>query len=215
MKVLELFSGTGSVSKVCHKLGYDVVSLDLKDAMINCNILDWNYKDVFPIGHFDIIWASPPCSSFSVIQNTRRSKEDIYKNIEQNGLPILNKTLEIIDYFKPTYFFIENPQTGRMKEYVKFDYIDVDYCMYSDWGYRKRTRVWTNKKDLIGKLCNKECGNMIKDIDKNGKVRHIHRYNIAGNNQTQRDLGLVHNHTSLKERYRVPEKLITYLITQV
>ena len=44
MKLLELFSGTGSVGKVAKELGYDVVSLDLKDANINTDILNWNYK---------------------------------------------------------------------------------------------------------------------------------------------------------------------------
>ena len=39
MKLLELFSGTGSVGKVAKELGYDVVSLDLKDANINTDIL--------------------------------------------------------------------------------------------------------------------------------------------------------------------------------
>ena len=40
MKLLELFSGTGSVGKVAKELGYDVVSLDLKDANINTDILN-------------------------------------------------------------------------------------------------------------------------------------------------------------------------------
>ena len=44
MKLLELFSGTGSVGKVAKELGYDVVSLDLKDANINTDILNWDYK---------------------------------------------------------------------------------------------------------------------------------------------------------------------------
>ena len=35
MKLLELFSGTGSVGRVAKDLGYTVVSLDLKDASIN------------------------------------------------------------------------------------------------------------------------------------------------------------------------------------
>ena len=39
MKLLELFSGTGSVGKVAEELGFDVVSLDLKDADINTDIL--------------------------------------------------------------------------------------------------------------------------------------------------------------------------------
>ena len=58
MKLLELFSGTGSVGKVAKELGYDVVSLDLKDANINTDILNWDYKQ-FNRNHFQIIWASP------------------------------------------------------------------------------------------------------------------------------------------------------------
>ena len=44
MKLLELFSGTKSVGKVAEQLGYDVTSLDLKDADINTDILGWDYK---------------------------------------------------------------------------------------------------------------------------------------------------------------------------
>ena len=33
-----------------------------------------------------------------------------------------------------------------MKNYMDYPYYDVDYCMYSNWGYRKRTRIWTNLK---------------------------------------------------------------------
>jgi hypothetical protein len=38
-------------------------------------------------------------------------------------------------------------------------YTDVDYCRYSEWGYKKRTRIWTNSgyqgKTLFGRwaLC--------------------------------------------------------------
>ena len=69
MKLLELFSGTGSVGKVAKELGYDVVSLDLKDANINTDILNWNYK-VFKQNEFNIIWASPPCVEYSIAKTT-------------------------------------------------------------------------------------------------------------------------------------------------
>ena len=48
MRMLELFSGTGSVGTVAKSLGYEVVSLDLKNADINTNILDFDYKKYVP-----------------------------------------------------------------------------------------------------------------------------------------------------------------------
>ena len=48
-------------------------------------------------------------------------------------------------YFQPKYYFIESPQSGKMEDYIHDKpYHDVDYCRYSDWGYRKRARIWTN-----------------------------------------------------------------------
>jgi len=60
MRVLELFSGTQSVGKVGRALGYDVISLDLTDATICCDIMEWDFKAAFSVGQFDndIIWAS-------------------------------------------------------------------------------------------------------------------------------------------------------------
>ena len=220
MKVLELFSGTGSVGKVCKEFGYDVVSLDLKNADINCNILDWDYT-IYPPNHFDIIWASPPCDTFSVLRRTwigRKLKvhkgevcslELLQKDIDEIGLPILRKTEEIINYFtaeqnsvKPNLWFIENPQTGRMKDYLThLPYYDVDYCKYSDWGYKKRTRIWTNKVGFIPKVCNKDCGNI-----NNGK--HIVRFGKS-NYSNYMSEGI---NNRMDGRYRIPPLLIRELL---
>jgi site-specific DNA-cytosine methylase len=54
MRLLELFSGTKSVGKVAETLGYEVTSLDLKNADINTDILNWDYKTYDP-KHFDVI----------------------------------------------------------------------------------------------------------------------------------------------------------------
>ena len=62
MRVLELFSGTGSVGDVCKRLGCTVVSLDRDmDADIRSDIMDWDYR-TYPPGYFDAVWASPPCT---------------------------------------------------------------------------------------------------------------------------------------------------------
>ena len=116
------------------------------------------------------------------------TKEQIIQNININGLPVLNKTLEVIDYLQPDYYFIENPQTGLMKNYINDrPYYDVDYCKYADWGYRKRTRIWTNLLNFDNKLCNKDCDSMNNDK---------HTMKVG---------------KTLNDRYRIPPKLIESL----
>ena len=118
MKLLELFSGTGSVGRVAKELGYTVVSLDLKDADINQDLLKWDYKNIDK--DFGFVWASPPCTEYSIAKTTGVRKID-----EANE--IAKKTIEIIKYFEPKYWFIENPQTGLLKqqEFMK----DFDFLM--------------------------------------------------------------------------------------
>lgn len=174
MNVLELFSGTGSVGKVCKMLDWNSISVDMiLPATHQCDIMNFDYKQ-YPKDYFDIIWASPPCTNYSKLQDGwlgRMRKGEIYtKEIQEKEMNeddrLVLKALEIIEYFNPEYWFIENPATSRMKErpFMKdLTFYLVDYCMYSDWGYRKRTRIWTNKKDWNNKLCDGSgaCGNMV------------------------------------------------------
>ena len=203
MRVLELFAGTHSVGKVCKELGYEVVSLDLAGADININILEWDYKKDYKPGDFDCIWASPPCETFS---NCRRcwigrklkyfgdeivTAKMLDDDMEARGLPILRKTEEIINYFKPNRWIMENPSTGKMKDYLKhLPHYDIDYCRYTSWGYKKPTRFWTNKEGLVPLKCNKKCGNMDNNKHKI-KLDHI---------------------KGLHLRYRVPPILIKELL---
>ena len=156
MKLLELFSGTKSVGKVAEQLGYEVVSLDLKNADINIDILNWDYHQYQP-KHFDVIWASPPCTEYSIAKST-----GVRKIEEANQ--IVERTLNIIEYLNPKYYIIENPQTGLLKEQwfmYGMPYTDIDYCKYG-MPYRKRTRLWNNVFNWKPRpLCKKDCNSMV------------------------------------------------------
>lgn len=239
MRVLELFSGTHSIGKVAHRKGYEVVSVDRdldgkcpfgsgyeSDKHIKTDIITWDYK-VYPPGHFDVITASPVCLWWSHLRYgwiNRKCKKihpteiithkHIDDDIERYGKPMVDKVFEIIDYFKPKHWWIENPKTGRMKEYITDkDYYDVDYCKYSDWGYKKRTRFWTNIKDFKPKLCKSDCDNIIK-ID----TKKLHKTNLG--NTERRNVAKKHSKdiqntgggSNRLERYRIPEKLIEELL---
>ena len=242
MRVLELFSGTGSVGKCCKELGWEVVSVDMIfNATHKCDIMDFDYKQ-YPKDYFDIVWGSPPCTSYSRLQdswigrkrnNKIFTKQDIEEMMNESDKLVI-KTLEIINYFKPSLWFMENPQTGKLKtrEIVKdLPYYDVDYCMYSDWGYRKRTRIWTNKKDWNNKICDGKgtCGNMV-DSKQHKKVlgngyEIIDGKKIICNTKEKRDKLRKHKlasdggnkkckGTTQYERYRVPEDLIYSLLLE-
>lgn len=229
MNVLELFSGTGSVKKVCDQIGWTSLSVDIDGrADINCDILKWDYKE-YPKDSFDVIWASPPCASFSILQNswigrTKKgydkpfTREDIENEMIHNGDPLAKKALEIIDYFKPALWFMENPNTGRLKdrEYMKdLNYYIVDYCMFSNWGYRKRTRIWTNKKDwgkhrLKPLLCDGKgtCGNMIEGLHKTNLGNTLRLLESESRLKHRDDVSGIQQRTTLDDRYRIPEELI-------
>lgn len=199
-----MFSGSHSVGKVCEELGWDCVSLDLHGADINTDILEWDYtKDT----DFDIVWSSIPCQTFSKIRNSwigRRyknffnneviTKTHLHKDMIEKGLPLVERTLDIMLHIKPKIWFIENPMTGRMKDYLELPYYDVDYCKYSDWGYRKSTRVWTNLIGFHPKRCKFDCDN----LDDAGR----HRTSLGRTYAGRKDL-----------KHRVPHKLIKELFT--
>ena len=186
--------------------------------------MDFDYKQ-YDKDYFDIIWASPPCTNYSKLQDCflgRKRKGEIYtKEIQEKEMlsddRFVKRTLEIIEYFNCHYWYIENPATSRMRDrpYMKDlpNYV-VDYCMYSEWGYRKRTRIWTNKEGWEAKMCDGtgSCGNMIDNIHSSncGNSKRLRRAKHKLQAQGRGD----NNSTTLQDRYRVPEDLIFSLFLE-
>ena len=185
LNILELFCGTKSVGKCMEAVGLNVISLDWEKEFNPthcCDIMDFDYKQ-YPKDYFSYIWMSPDCRFYSKLQNTwigRKKKDGIITTreiIEENRKEsdkLIYKCWEIVDYFNLCggYWFLENPlSTLKDREVMKDKpFYIVDYCKYSDWGYRKRTCIWTNKKDFEPLICHNDCENMIV-IDTNGAIR--------------------------------------------
>ena len=156
MKVLELFAGSCSVGKAAKKLGYEVFSSDINnfdDIDYVVNILDFDVTKV-PFQP-DIIWASPPCTGFSVaaIGHHWDGGKGAYipkTDTARLGIELVKKTLEIIDHFKPTYWFMENPRGVLRKLPIVADLQrkGVTYCQYGD-ERMKPTDIWTNSEIWI------------------------------------------------------------------
>ena len=204
MKILELFAGTGSVGKVAKELGHEVISLDRDmEADIKTDILDWNYKTYEP-NTFDLIWASPPCTEYSIAKTTGIRK------IEQAN-EIVKRTLEIIEYFQPRYFIIENPQTGLLKKQVfmtDIPFNDIDYCRYG-LTYRKRTRLWNNISTWTPRpLCNKDCEAMTED---NKRHKETAQRMPSGKRETWGEGRIIKQ----DELYTVPSALIKEILISI
>ena len=154
MRVLELFAGTQSVGKEFRSRGHEVVSLDLEAGTrptICCDILEWDYQAAFPPGHFDVIWCSPPCTEYS------KAKTTAPRNLELADR-IVTRTLQILAYFCPHYFYLENPQTGLLKTRQMMAGIPFHDCTYCSYGrpFRKATRLWHNTPWRPRPMCDRK-----------------------------------------------------------
>jgi hypothetical protein len=186
-RLLELFSGTGSVGRAFRAKGWEVVSVDINGAENPTIEADIRDLDVTSLGKIDVIWASPPCTLYSRARSTGRAAD-----LESSD-SLVRRTLEICAALGNPPLFIENPWTGQLKNRGLLDTLKlriVDYCSYG-MPYRKRTAIWTNTAwQPARSLCKHDCAS-----SRDG--RHLARAQQGppGPRFTQREL------------YRIPPEL--------
>ena len=147
MKVLELFAGSRSIGKAAESLGYDVFSSDINafdgiDYVVDILNFDVNKIPFKP----DIIWASPPCTTYSIAAiSHHRPKGKPLSDFAIKSDKMVKKTLNIINELKPKYWYIENPRGMLRKQdfMLNIPKATVLYCKYSD-KRAKPTDIWTN-----------------------------------------------------------------------
>jgi len=161
MRTLELFAGSRSFSKVADEYGFTTYSTDISPYEKINQVADIFHFDLNKAmeclgGKPDIIWASPPCETFSIASVSHHWYSDCKPKSKQSkiGLEIIRLTIDIIQYLKPKYWFIENPRGMLRKMYILKNYPrkTITYCSYGD-DRMKPTDIWTNLEWTPKPMC--------------------------------------------------------------
>lgn len=152
MLIFDLFSGTGSATKAFEDCGHKVIKVELDEQFEahERDVLKLTANDlVSKYGQPDFVWASPPCTSFSVAAIGKNWNKDRTPKNEAavESLALVDYTLALIQELNPLKgWLIENPR-GMLRKLRMLDIPrrTVTYCQYGDtrmkptdlWGYVK------------------------------------------------------------------------------
>ena len=104
-------------------------------------------------------------------------------------------------------WWIENTRTGFLKTRGLLDscsFIDVDYCQFSDWGYKKPTRLLVSPSS--SKVANMVCDPHTRSQMVDGKGgRRVHREHLGGKQMK----------VSTRQKERMPSELPNCLLQGV
>lgn len=199
MQVVELFAGTASFGNAAKKKGYKVFTSDFDEQFETDYCVDIMKLDVNKLPKsVDIVWASPPCETFSVASIGYHWNKDRTPKTEaaELGIERLQKAIAIIEELKPKHWFIENPR-GMMRKMPfmeKYYRYTVTYCQYGDTRM-KPTDIWSNVKGLEFKACRR------------GMTCHI----AAPRGSSTGTQGI----KTYKDRSRIPEALCNSILEQL
>lgn len=153
MLVFDFFSGTGSSTQAFKDAGHTVITFELDDffeATEHVNVFDLNAVDLIAkYGQPDFVWASPPCTAFSVASmghhwgggvRAYEPKTEAAK-ISQD---LVAHTRKLIADLNPTKgWLMENPR-GMLRKLPVVEGLPrttVTYCTYGD-NRMKPTDLW-------------------------------------------------------------------------
>ena len=157
MKILELFAGTKSISKVFDKRGHETFTVDFNpvfepDLYLYIDISQLTAEMVLEkFGQPDVIWLSPDCKTYSVAaishhrireENGNLAPKSDYAKFCDN---VNQHALNLVKELNPKLWFIENPRGGMRKMNFMKDLprYTVTYCQFGDTRM-KPTDIWTN-----------------------------------------------------------------------
>lgn len=153
--LISLFDLTGNASRPYRENGWHVIQVD---QQLGTDIMDWNYKGL--AARKIVVIAMCPCTDYAVSGAKHFAKKDINGETEASQ-KIVSKTKEIIDYFNPFAWQLENPKTRIHKlnpwigQRPKFVFSPCDFAGYDpnpdDSRYNKETWLFGKFNDPVKK----------------------------------------------------------------
>lgn len=166
MKMIELFSGMGDISKSFIDEGGESYRVDWSskiEAELHQDVSKMTVEDVISLcnGIPDVVWASPQCTTYSIATHCHRTlieglvpKTELAKHDDKVNIHLWNLIDQLLA-LGTRYYFVENPR-GRMRHmpFVKDrTRYTLTYCSYGKKGnangyteqyIMKPTDIWTN-----------------------------------------------------------------------
>ncbi len=165
MIVFDFFSGTGSSTQAFKDAGDQVFTFELDkkfEATENVDILTLTVDYlVATYGQPDFVWASPPCTAFSVASMGHHWISGGVYPIPRTEQAVFNQTLvahtrKLIEELQPRFgYIIENPR-GMLRKLPPVQGLTrrtVSYCQYGD-ERQKPTDLWG---DVLGWVAREIC----------------------------------------------------------
>lgn len=153
MIIFDFFAGTGSSTQAFKDAGHTVITFELDDyfeATEHADVFDLTAQDLLArYGRPDFIWASPPCTAFSVASmghhwggglRAYEPKTEAAKISQE----LVAHTLKLIAELNPTKgWLMENPRgmLRKLPVVANLPRRSVTYCRYGDTRM-KPTDLW-------------------------------------------------------------------------
>lgn len=153
MIVFDFFAGTGSSTKAFEDAGHTVYKFELDDSFEATEHIDiMNLTAEYLIGKYgrpDFIWASPPCTAFSVASmgyHWTGGKQAYVPKTElaRSSQELVAHTIKLIKELNPIKgWLMENPRgmLRKLPVVANLPRKTVTYCQYGD-SRMKPTDLW-------------------------------------------------------------------------